>query len=190
MTTCFLARGKLEAGRGSEIFEAVDFPFGESAEFAERDVEGEGAELDPLDFFHEEADSEEHAADLAIAAFDEGDLVPGILDVLEEADFCGREFDAALVVKSNGDAVAEFLDGGFVGLAADFDVISFGNVGAGLGEFLGEGAVVGEEEETFASVVEAADGVDAFGEMAEELHNSGAAFGIAGGGDVAFGLVQ
>ena len=61
---------------------------------------------------------------------------------------------------------------------------------AGFGEFLGEGAIVGEEEEAFAGVVEAADGIDAFCKRAEELHDGGAAFGIADGGDVAFGLVE
>ena len=55
---------------------------------------------------------------------------------------------------------------------------------------MGEGAIVGEEEETFAGVVEAADGIDALGKIAEELHDGGAAFGIADGGDVAFRFVQ
>ena len=63
-------------------------------------------------------------------------------------------------------------------------------MGAGFGEFLSQGAVVGEEEEAFAGVVKAADGIDAFREWAEKLHDGGAAFGIADGGDVAFGLVE
>ena len=55
---------------------------------------------------------------------------------------------------------------------------------------MGEGAVVGEEEETFAGVVEAADGIDALGERAEELHDGGTALGITDGCDVAFGFVE
>jgi len=115
----------------------VHFPFGQGTEFSGRNVEGEGAELDALDFFDQEAYGEEHAADLAIAAFDESDCVPGIFHVLEQADFSGRELDAPIVVGRDGDAVAEFLDSLIVGLAADFDVIGFGDVGAGFREFLG-----------------------------------------------------
>lgn len=105
-------------------------------------------------------------------------------------DFAGRELDAAVVVEGDDDAVAKVLDGLFVGLAADFYMVGFGDVGAGFGEFLGQGAVVGEEEKTFAGVVETADGVNAFGKIAEELHDGGATFGIADRGDVAFGFVH
>jgi len=146
--------------------------------------------LDALDFFDEEADGLKHAADLAVAAFDEGDFVPGVGSVFVEADFGGRGFYAAVVVEGDVDTGAEASEGLFVGAAADFDEIFFGDVGAGLGEFLGEGAVVGEEEEAFAGVIEAADGIDAFRERAEELHYGGAAFGVADGGDVAFGFVE
>jgi len=132
----------------------------------------------------------EHATDLAIAAFDEDDFVPGIGSVFDQTDFGGRGFDAAAVVKRDGDAGAQALEGFFVGLAADFDEIGFGDVGAGLGEFLGKGTIVGEEEEAFAGVIESADRVDAFGKIAEEFHDGGAAFGIADGGDVALGFVQ
>ena len=132
----------------------------------------------------------EHAADLAVAALDEGDFVPGVGGLFVEADFGGRGFYAAVVIESDVNAVAEALEGFFVGAAADFHQIFFGDVGAGFGEFLREGAIVGEEEEAFAGVVEAANGIDAFGERAEELHDGGAAFRIADGGDVAFGLVE
>ncbi len=76
------------------------------------------------------------------------------------------------------------------GTTADLDEIGFGDVGAGVGELLGERAVVGEEEQSFAGVVEAADGIDALGKIFEKLHDGGAAFGIGDGSDVAFGLVQ
>lgn len=88
------------------------------------------------------------------------------------------------------DARAEFLQGGFVGLAVNFDKIGFGDVRGGIGELLGEGAVVGEKEKAFGGVVEAADGIDARGEVTEKLQDGGAAFGVAGGGDVAFRLVE
>ena len=182
--------GGLWFGGSSEIFEAVHFPFGQGTDFSGRNVEGEGAELDALDFLDQEAYRQEHAPDLAIAAFDESEFVPGIFHVLEQADFSGRELHATVVAERDGDAVAKFLDGLVVGLAADFDVICFGDVRAGLGEFLCQCAIVGEEKKTFAGVVETADGIDAFREIAEELHDGGAAFGVANGGDVTFGFVQ
>ena len=65
------------------------FAYGQGAELAGGDVEIEGAEFDAFDFFDEEADRLEHAADLAVASFDEGDGVPGIGCVFVEMDFGG-----------------------------------------------------------------------------------------------------
>ncbi len=79
---------------------------------AGRNVEGERAELDAFDFFYEEADGLKHTMDLAIAAFDENDFVPGIGGVFGETDLCGRGFDAAAVFEGNDDAIAKALDGG------------------------------------------------------------------------------
>ena len=157
---------------------------------AGRDVEGEGAKPDPLDFFDVMTNVLEHAADLAIAAFDENDFVPGIGSVFEKADFGRSGFDAATIVESDGDPVTEALKRLSAGTAADFDVIGFGDVRGGLGELLGEGAVVGHEEKALAGVIEAAYGIEALGLVAHELHDGGAAFGIADRGDIAFGLVQ
>jgi hypothetical protein len=114
--------------RADEGFELGDFAFGEGTEFAWGNVKVERAELDALDFFDQEADGLEHAANLTVAAFDESHFVPGIDGVFEETDFSRRSFDAAAVVKSDGDAVAEALDSLFLGPAADFDVVGFGDV--------------------------------------------------------------
>ena len=88
------------------------------------------------------------------------------------------------------DAAAEAVEGFFVGAAIDFDEIGFGDVRSGFGELLGERAVVGEEQEAFGGVIEATNGIDAGGEIAEELHDGRATFGIAYGGDVAFRFIQ
>ena len=50
-----------------------------------------------------------------------------------EMDFGGRGFYAAIVIESDVDAIAETLEGFFVGAAADFDEILFGDVRAGFG---------------------------------------------------------
>jgi len=89
--------------------------------------------LDAFDFFDEETDGLEHAADLAIAAFDEGDFVPGVGSVFVELDFGGGGFYAAVIIESDVDAGAEAGEGFFVGAAADFDEVFFGDVGAGFG---------------------------------------------------------
>ena len=97
------------------------FADGEGAEFAGRDIEDQGAELDAFDFFYEEADGLEHAADLAVAAFDQGYFVPGVGSIFVELDFGGRGFYAAVVVEGDVDAGAEAGQRFFVGAAADFD---------------------------------------------------------------------
>jgi hypothetical protein len=57
------------------------------------------------------------------------------------------------------DSFAESVEVFFAGLSADFDKVSLLDVGGGPGEFVGEFAVVGYEEESLAKVVKAADGV-------------------------------
>lgn len=128
--------------------------------------------------------------DLAVAALDQSNFVPRIGRIFEQADLSGRELHAPTVLKGDGDAVAKPLERLVAGLAANFDVVGLGNMVSGFGELLGQVAVVGEEQEAFAGVVEATDGVDALGQIAEELHDGGATFGVGDGGDVAFRLVQ
>ena len=77
--------------------------------------------MDAFDFFDEEAYGLEHAADLAVAAFDQGDFVPGVGSVFVEMDFGGGGFYAAVVVESDVNAGAKAGEGFFVGAAADFD---------------------------------------------------------------------
>ena len=143
-----------------------------------------------LDFLHQVADGLEHAVDLTVAAFDEGDFVPRVGGVFEEANFARRKFDAAMIFKGDRHAVAEPGNGFGRGATGDFHVVGFWDVGGRFGQLLGEGPVVGEKEEAFARVVEAADGIESLFLRAKKLHDGGPTFGIAGGGDVAFGLVQ
>ena len=68
------------------------------------------------------ADGVEHAADLAIAALDDDDFVPGIGSIFGEADFGGRGFYTAAIVERDSDS-ARRRERRFGGLAADFDEI-------------------------------------------------------------------
>jgi hypothetical protein len=59
-----------------------------------------------------------------------------------------------------------------------------------LHQEIGEFAVVGEQEQPFAGVVEATHGIDARAHPVEQIHDRRPMFGIVKGGDVSLGLVH
>jgi hypothetical protein len=161
------------------------------------------------------ADGSGHFADLAVAAFVEGEFEPAGGDVLADADRgiagwdkegCGSGRDGRdarapwFWVDAGGlggeglasfydNSGAELLEGGFGDFAFDL-----GPVGAGVGVFgveeIGvESGFVGEKEEAFAVAVEAAERVDGF---REAEFGQGALSGVVGGelGEDAVGFVQ
>ena len=156
------------------------------------------------------ADLFEHFAELAVAAFGEGELVPGVVAAADELDFGGGGDDAVATAAADlveAAAVDHDAAGGSGrgrlagGTAADFDQVGLFDSGGGLGERVGEVAVVGHEEQAFGEVVEAAYGVEAdavavgagdllLGGFGDELHDGGALLGVFEGGDVAAGLVE
>ena len=78
------------------------------------------------------ADLFEHLAELAIAAFGEGDFVPGIVATADLLDLGGLGEDAIAAAGGAGvgeaaavdhDAAPELVDGGVGGLAGDFDEV-------------------------------------------------------------------
>ena len=56
---------------------------------------------------------------------------------------------------------AQNIELGFSGLAGDFDQVGFFHAGSGAGKAVGQFAVVGDHEQAFAHVVQAADGIEA-----------------------------
>ena len=78
----------------------------------------------------------------------------------------------------------------FAGLAAHLDQVDLLHTGSGASELVGHFAVVGYEQQALAHVVEAADRVESLAHLGEELHDGGAAFGIADCSDEAFGLIE
>ena len=107
------------------------------------------------------ADFFKHFADLAIAAFDDGDFEPGVVAFADEADFRGRSAHAASAFFGDGDAAAKFVELGFVGLAGDFHDVNFRHMRSGFHQAVRESSVVGHEQKAFAGPVEAAHGIDA-----------------------------
>jgi len=135
-------------------------------------------EVEVADGYSEEAESwmacgGGHFADLAVAAFLEGEFEPAGGDVLADSDGRIAWGDVGVDLLGLGGerftafydkAGAEFLEGGLGDLAFDL-----GPVGAGVGffrveEFGVESGFVGEKEEAFAVAVEAAEGVDVRGD--------------------------
>lgn len=55
---------------------------------------------------------------------------------------------------------------------------------------IGEFAIVGEQQQAFAGVVETAHGIDARADPVKQIHHSGAMLRIVERGDVALGLVH
>ena len=69
--------------------EGHDFAEGELAELAGGDVEAEGSVADAADLFDVVADLFEHLAELAVAAFGEGELVPGLSPARTSSSLAG-----------------------------------------------------------------------------------------------------
>ena len=118
-----------------------------------------------------EADGGGHAADLAVAAFVEGELEPGGWDggAIANGWISGPEpawFGACLGPGWFGEAVfeayafAELLDGLLVYFAFDLDKIGFWKLVFGVGDLMVEVAFAGEDQEAFRVEVEAASRID------------------------------
>lgn len=103
-----------------------DFPFGQRPELARNDVQREWTEGYAFDFFDVVANVVEHAANLAIAAFNKNDFQPRIGGIFQKADFGGRRLNAATILEGNGDPATKTLQGLLRRAAADFHVIGLG----------------------------------------------------------------
>jgi len=75
-------------------------------------------------------------------------------------------------------------------LTAHFDQVRLLNTGCSLGELVGQFAVIGDQQKTFAQVVQATDRVEALASLGKKLHDRRAALGIAHRRHVALGLIQ
>ena len=175
---------------GARGFEGEGFDFG-GGEFAGgaffEVAEGDAADGDADEAEDFDLEGFEEAADVTVAAFVEDDFKPGVFFAFAEE---GGAF--------GGEGAVVSLDAGFEGgeeggvrEAVDLDVVGFVEVAGGVGDGVGPGGVVGEEEEAFASLVEATDGREVgVGGVGEAGEDGGAAFFVGGGGDEAAGFVE
>ena len=122
--------------------------FGEAAKMEGAD--GDAAQAEDFD-----AEGVEDAADLAVFAFVKGQFEPGVF-------FAGAEETCALAAEEflafGFDSALELFDERGIGERGDLDVIGFVEMRGGVGDASAPFGIVGEEEETFAGFVEAADG--------------------------------
>jgi hypothetical protein len=165
-------------------------------------TQGEAADADADESLDGHAEELEHIAQFAVAGLEEGDANDGVgaleLDELELGD--GADGDGALGAVFAGLALAEAaeldanaVEQGLIDAALDEGLVGLGDVELGVGEGVGEVAVVGHEDEARGLEVEAADGEEpGLGGVIDDLGDGGAVeLGLVGGGDEhAFGLVD
>jgi len=172
----FAALSGASAGGGQRlgIAQRFDLAWFQQAPLAGFHIQSQCAVADALDLLHVMPDLLKHAADLPVAAFRQRHLVPGVVLVAHQIDF-GRQSVLGLRASrhagtsaSHGscarslrwqvNAAAQLVDLFLGGRAAHFYLIGLGNVGGRLSELLHEFAVVGEQQQPFARVVEPSDG--------------------------------
>lgn len=142
------------------------------------------------EFFDEVAVGFEEATDFAFLAVVEVDFEAAGVAF---ADFGGGDdFFGSKEFAFVFDAVEEFGDVGFVEIAVQDDAVFFDDLVAGVGEAVGEVAVVGEDEEAFAVFIEASGAEHALAlEVGREEFEDGlSSVGVAVGAEEAFGFVE
>ena len=134
------------------------------------------------------AEELEHAADLAVASFMDGDFHTGQvrLRVIANIVDIGRGRHAVLQL----DAVCQVLQDRIGNAPFDLDFISLVDEAAGMHEDVGQFTVIGHDQQAFRILVQAADGVDAVLFLPEIVHDRRPALVIARRGDDALGLVE
>ena len=88
------------------------------------------------------------------------------------------------------DALRQLVEDLSPGLSGDDDAVDLLDAELGVGELVGEFAVIGQEQEAHALLVETAHRVDALGDLGQEVDDAGFARGVVVRRDIAFRLVD
>ena len=128
----------------------------------------------------------EDALDLAVLALAQAEREPEIvaLDPVE------RGLDGAVLHPVDGHALLEPVEVGLGDVAEGAHPVAAQPAGIGVGDHLGEPAVVGEKQQPLGVDVEPADGDDPRQVVGEPVEHGRAPFRVTGGGDDAARLVQ
>jgi hypothetical protein len=167
------------AGRwGAEVFvELRDLLSGQLAVVAGAQAFGaDTGELDARQAHDREPHRFAHAVDLAVAAFGDRDLQPGVGLLFAHDEEVGR---LGLLTVVEHDAVAQRFDLGQRNLAADLHDVGLGHAARRVQERLRELAVVGQQDHAAGVEVEPADGIDALRDPLHQVGDRGAAFWVA-----------
>jgi hypothetical protein len=180
---------RLTVSSFAQIFEFLGFQF---AHFAWLNVEHQRAVTHAANFLDVVADLFEHLAQLAVAAFNQNDFVPGVVALTDFANLGGRGLHpagaglAALDANARTEAIQRFLGG----LAAHLNQVGLLHACRSAGELVSQVAVVGYKQEAFAQIVQATDGVEPLAQLREELHHGWTPLWIADRGYKAARLVE
>jgi len=151
-------------------------------EIAQHQIAGFG----PLQFDHRPSDPIEHAAHLALPAFSDGELDPGIRFFLADLpEFRGRGLP---VVEKEARLDHFYLL--FVKHALDLGQIGFGQFMLGMGDLEGEIPVIRHDQHAFGVVIQPAHGIDADLDPLQQILHRGPAFGVGHCRDKAHGFIQ
>ena len=147
-----------------------------------------------------------HAANLPVAPFCQRHLVPGIFLVHRQLDVrrLGHDAEAAalharLLLSAcarqsrlgwQQDAVAQLINLFFRRLARHLHHVRLGHVGAGARQLRHQVAVVRQQQQAFAHVIQPAHGEDPLFHVLQQVHHRRTTLGIAYRGHRALGLVQ
>jgi hypothetical protein len=137
----------------------------------------ERAEADAFEFFDRMFFGKKHAAKNVLAGVLQGGFIPKIFGVTTAGVRLPNGANDGVSV------AAKTLQIAHQQATFNFYVIDLLEIGPVFQHFGGEVAVVGEKNETAGVVIEAADGIDALGQAAEEISKGLAALGVGHGGD-------
>jgi hypothetical protein len=141
---------------------------------------------------HEVPDLFEHLAQLAIASFNQNYFIPGVVP-LAHLPYLGRSsvhLSGSRPPAINCHTLAQTIQILLGGQSADFYQIGLFNSRCSPRQFVRQLAIIRHEQQAFAQVVQAADGVKPLAHLFEELHHCGASLRIAHSGDKPLRLVQ
>jgi hypothetical protein len=121
-----------------------------------------------------------HLAQLAVTALNQNHFVPGIV-ALANLAYPGRRsphLTRTRLALLDRHAGAQNVQLGFGRDSSHFDKIGLFHSSRGLGQLVGQFAVIGHHQQALAHVVEAPNGIEPFPHLVEELHHGRPALGI------------
>lgn len=160
-----------------------------SAERAHLELsQGEGADADPAQLANRQFELGTHVTNLAAAAFRQDDpqgCGAGQARLGKRGDVGSA---GAIAVDHHGFSQGLQLLRGYRSI--DGDIVGLGVSMAGMGQLLGQGTVIGQQQESFAVFIETADGKESFGNLAFQQGKHGLSLVFTGAADQARRLME